>query len=190
MKRSTLVSSLAVCFCLGLSALALAAETPQADAVYNPSASEKNDSATKPMPMADVPVWRQRQIAAAQPVTSKNTPFRPDELLGTEVRSPQNEALGSIENLVMSPATDKVAYLVIALDRSFGIDDISVPVPLEDFKITPNADLLVIDTTRSVLEAAPRVTPFSADGIDLQSQKVNAYWKAHLSNKGVNRPND
>ena len=95
----------------------------------------------------------QQQIAAAQPVTSKNTPFRPGELLGTEVRSPQNEALGSIENLVMSPATDKVAYLVIALDRSFGIDGISVPVPLEDFKITPNADLMVLDTTRGILEA-------------------------------------
>jgi hypothetical protein len=40
------------------------------------------------------------------------------------------------------------------------------------------------------LEAAPRVNPFSADGIDLQGQKVDAYWKAHLSDKGVNRPND
>jgi hypothetical protein len=140
--------------------------------------------------MADVPVWRQRQIGAAQPVTSKNTPIRPDELLGAEVRSPRNEALGSAENLVMDPATDKVAYLVIAVDRSFGTYDISVPVPLEDFKITPNADLMVLDTTRSVLEAAPRVNPFSADGIDLQSKNVNAYWKAHLSNKGVKRPND
>jgi hypothetical protein len=174
------------CFCLGLTALALAAETPQADAVDDPSVSEKNDSVTKPVPMADVPVWRQRQIAAAQPVTGKNTSIRPDELLGTEVRSPRNEALGSVENLVKDPVTDKVAYLVIALDPSFGIDDTSVPVPLEDFKITPNADLMVLDTTRGVLEAAPRVNPFSADGIDLQSRKVNAYWKAHLSNKGVN----
>ena len=114
-----------------------------------------------------IPVWRERQIAAAQPVTSKNIPFRPEELLGTEVRNPQNEALGSVENLVISPATDKVAYLVIALDRSLGIDDISVPVPLEDFKITQDANLLVLDTTRVVLEAAPRVNPFSADGIDL-----------------------
>jgi hypothetical protein len=190
MKRSTLISFVAACFCLGLTAPALAAETPQTDPMYNPPASGKNDSATKPAPMPDMPVWRQQQIAAAQPVTSKNTPFPPDELLGTEVRSPQNEALGSVENLVRSPATDKVAYLVIALDRSFGIDDISVPVPLEDFKITPNADLLVLRTTRDVLKAAPRVNPFSADGIDIQSQKVSAYWKAHLSNKGVNRPND
>ena len=107
MKRSALVSSVAACFCLGLAAPALAADV-QTGSVNN-SASEKNDSA--------IPVWRERQIAAAQPVTSKNIPFRPEELLGTEVRNPQNEALGSVENLVMSPATDKVAYLVIALDR-------------------------------------------------------------------------
>lgn len=39
---------------------------------------------------ADVPGWRQQQIAAAQPVTGKNTSYRSDELLGTGVRNPQN----------------------------------------------------------------------------------------------------
>ena len=182
MKRSTLVSPVAACFCFGLAALALAAEVPQTGTANNLPARENNDSTNKPAPIADVPVWRQRQIAAAQPVTSKNAAFRPDELLGTEVRNPQNEALGNVENLVMSPATDKIAYLVIALDRSFGIGDISVPVPLVDFKITPNANLLVLDTTRGALEAAPRVNPFSPDGIDLPRQMVDAYWKARLPN--------
>ena len=57
------------------------------------------------MPMADVPGWRQQEIAAAQPVTGKNTSFRSDQLLGTDVRNPQNEALGSVDDLVMSPQT-------------------------------------------------------------------------------------
>jgi hypothetical protein len=48
------------------------------------------------LPPPDVQGWRQLQIAAAQPVTS-NTSFRSDELVGTDVRSPQNEALGSVE---------------------------------------------------------------------------------------------
>ena len=54
------------------------------------------------VPPPDVQGWRQLQINAAQPVTS-NTSFRSDELVGTEVRSPQNEALGSVKDLVMSP---------------------------------------------------------------------------------------
>jgi nucleotide-binding universal stress UspA family protein len=88
----------------------------------------------------------------------------------------------SVEDLVRSPQTDKIAYLVIALDGSFGIDEKNVPVPLEDFKITPNANLLVLDTTKGALAAAPRVNPFTTSGIDLRNQKVDAYWKAHLTN--------
>jgi sporulation protein YlmC with PRC-barrel domain len=139
--------------------------------------------------MADVPGWRQQQIAAAQPVTSKNTSFRSDELLGTDVRDSQNEALGSIEDLIMSPQTGKIAYLVIARGGIFGIDEKYVPVPWDDFKITPNANLLVLDTTKASLDAAPQVSKdqFTTPGhFDQESEKVDAYWKAHLSDKGTN----
>jgi sporulation protein YlmC with PRC-barrel domain len=137
------------------------------------------------IPPADVQGWRQLQIAAAQPVTSTNTSFRSDELVGTDVRNPQNEALGSVEDLVMRPKTDKIAYLVIARGGIFGIDEKYVPVPWEAFKISPNVRLLVLDTTKSVLDAAPRVNrdQFAKPGhFDQEGQKIDAYWKAHLAN--------
>jgi hypothetical protein len=52
---------------------------------------------------------------------------------------------------------------------------------LEDFRITPNAKLLVLDTGKRALDAAPRVDPFTT-GIDLQGRTVDAYWKARLWN--------
>jgi sporulation protein YlmC with PRC-barrel domain len=168
MRHSTIAGSVAAFICLGLSAPLFAAEPPATGTVNSPSASEKSVSATKPGPIADVPGWRQQEIAA--------------ELLGTEVRSPQDELLGSVEDLVRSPQTGKIAYLVIAPDGNFGIDGKNVPVPLEDFKITPNANLLVLDTSKVALDAAPRVDPFTTSGIDLQSRTVDTYWKEHLSN--------
>ena len=145
------------------------------------------DMHARGMPMVDMPGWRQQQIAAAQPVRDKSTSFRSDELLGTDVRTPHNEALGSVDDLVMSPQTGKIAYLVIARGGIFGIDEKYVPVPWEDFKISPNANLLVLDSTKGTMSAAPQVRhdEFTATGhFDQESKKVDAYWKTYLSDKG------
>ncbi len=140
------------------------------------------------MAMANVPVWRRQQIAAATPVTGKDTSFRSDELVGTDVRSPQDDALGSVDDLVMSPQTGKIAYLVIGRGGIFGIDEKYVPVPWEDFKVTPGMHMLVLDTTKKNLDAAPQVDHdrFSnGDHFDALSRKVDAYWKANLASSST-----
>lgn len=144
------------------------------------------------MPMTNVEGWQRQQIAGAQPITDKNASFRSDELIGTDVRGTQGEALGSVEDLVMSPQTGKIAYMVVARGGIFGFDQTYVPVPWDDFKITPNANLLVLDTTKAVMEAAPAVQhdQLTAKGhFDQQSQKVDAYWKTHMSDEGKKASN-
>jgi len=140
-------------------------------------------------PRAEAPDWREKQIRAAVSVSGTNVAFRSDELLGVEVRSPNNLALGSVDDLVLSPQTGKIAYLVIARGGIFGFDESHVPVPWDDFKATPDASLLVLDTTKSALDGAPQIKrdAFSVGGdVDAEIQKVDAYWKSHQPAKASN----
>jgi sporulation protein YlmC with PRC-barrel domain len=139
------------------------------------------------VPMAEVARWREEQIATAQPVANAKTPFRSDELLGTDVRDSKSKALGSVHDLVMAPGTGKIAYLVIARGGIFGFDATYVPVPWDDFKITTQGSYLVLDTTKEAMDAAPQETDSqftSAGHFDQDSQKVDSYWKTHLSIQG------
>ena len=77
---------------------------------------------------------------------------------------------------------------MIARGGVFGFDETRIPIPWDDFKATPNASLLVLDTTKTALDAAPKVQKkfvVSAD-VGSESQKVDAYWKANEPAKSSN----
>jgi sporulation protein YlmC with PRC-barrel domain len=126
---------------------------------------------------------RAAEIAAAQPVDGSNISFRSDDLIGTEVVNPKNEELGSVNDIVLTPKTGKIAYLVLARGGLFGIDVKYVPIPWGDFKATPGTNLLVLDSVRARMDAAPEVKEggFSKGGeYAMQSQKIDDFWQANL----------
>jgi sporulation protein YlmC with PRC-barrel domain len=133
---------------------------------------------------ADPTGWRREQIAAAQPMADGGNAFRSsDQLVGTDVVNQQNDELGSVNDIVMSSQTGKIAYLVISRGGVFGIDTKYVPVPWEDFKSTQGTRMLVLDSTKGNLDGAPQLPAgqFSRNGGDgEQRRNVDDYWKAHI----------
>jgi len=135
-------------------------------------------------PILDQLAWQQQQIAAAQSVTGQNVAFNSDQLIGTEVRNLQDESLGRVQDLVTSPQTGRIAYLVIVRGGVLGFDQKYVAVPWADFKVTPNVGILVLNSTISGMDAAPKqnAQAFRVGGnFDRDSAKVDAYWKMSLS---------
>jgi len=140
-------------------------------------------------PLTKGPAWRMSEIHAAQAVSGKDFHFRSDQLVGVEVRSPNDTALGSVDDLVMNPKTKQIAYLIIARGGIFGFDESHVPVPWKDFKAPPTASLLVLDTTKAVLDGSSEAKKggFSIDGdVETEGVKVDAYWNAHPTTKASN----
>ncbi len=132
--------------------------------------------------------WRKQQIASALPVKDTAVALRSDQLIDTDVRDAHGDALGSVHDLVIDPKTGKIAYLIMARGGLFGFDEKFVPVPWNDFKVTRNANLLVLDTTKAIVAAAPMATDaqFKAVGqFTEQRHKVDAYWATNLPSKAA-----
>jgi sporulation protein YlmC with PRC-barrel domain len=149
--------------------------------IYKDYAADLNK---KGVAKADMSEWQSHLISAARPISADTTSFRSDQLIGTDVVSPREESLGTVDDIVLSPQTGKITYLVVRHGGFLGIDAKYVPVPWEDFKVTSGATLMVLDSNKNVLDAGPQVkeNQFSANGdFASQSRKVDDYWKAHLS---------
>ena len=148
--------------------------------VYKGYAADLRDSSAS---RSDGLAWRTKQIAAALPVARSKAGYRSDQLIGADVVDPQGNALGDVYDVVMSPQTGKITYLVVGRGGVFGVGEDHVPVPWEAFKMTAGSNTMVLDSTKSNLDAAPRVAEnhFSPRGdVGQQGPSADAFWKTRI----------
>lgn len=132
---------------------------------------------------AEITAWRQSQIAEAQPVTEVFTQVRIDNLIGTNVRTPQDENLGSIGDVFVDPDSGEADYVTIARGGFFGIGEDEILVPWEMFYATADRTSFVLPIDEATLEAAPQ---FERQGMFGQGQagqidrdQVASFWDEH-----------
>jgi len=97
----------------------------------------------------------------------------------------QGEDIGDVYDVVLSPQTGKIAYLVVGRGGFIGFGENHIPVPWGAFKVAAGGNLMVLDTTKSNMDNAPRVAEdhFSPRGdVGQQGQNVDAFWKTRLLN--------
>lgn len=124
-------------------------------------------------------VWRRKQIASAVTVTG-NKGYRADQLIGADVVNGRGDDLGDVYDVVMNRQTGEIVYLVLGRGGVFGIGERHVPVPWQAFKVSPDAGIVVLDSTKANLDAAPTVAAnhYSSRGkLVPEATDVDAFWK-------------
>jgi sporulation protein YlmC with PRC-barrel domain len=153
--------------------------------IYKQHAADLHGRGMRP---GDQSRWEKSEIAAAKPVAGQNAPYGTNQLIDSDVRSASDTALGSVHDLVMNAQTGKIAYVVVARGGVLGIGEAFVPVPWGDFKATPDMNVLILDSSPSVIASAPKFddSQLTATGdFGKRSKEVNAYWASHLSTKAT-----
>lgn len=129
----------------------------------------------------EILTWRQEQLVAAVPVAElEHATFRVEHIVGTDLRNPRDEHLGSIEDVVFDPRTNAISHAIVAHGGFLGIGAETVAVPFGLLQVTPGMNTFVLDVPQAVLENAPEV---DADAFgtraryDEYRQMVDQYWQ-------------
>lgn len=101
------------------------------------------------------PAGSERTVAASASVGSFSPLMRASHLIGMEVKSPQNERVGEIKDLVLDLRTSRIAYAVLSAGGFLGIADRQFSVAPASFASTSNGRSLVLNVDRDRLKNGP-----------------------------------
>lgn len=127
--------------------------------------------------------WRQQSLLAAQPVGQFDLAgINVDDITGTEIRNPEDEELGEVEDVLVNP-DGTILYLIVSRGGFLGLGEEHVAIPWEGLQATPGLNTFVLNVDESVMEEAPKV---DADRFVLpevyeeRRQEIDNYWQQHM----------
>ncbi len=84
-----------------------------------------------------------------------NSPVKASSMIGTDVVNPKGDDLGDIKEVVIDPATGRVAYAVVSFGGFLGLGEKLFAIPYSAFEYDANQNEYVLDVTKEHLENAP-----------------------------------
>lgn len=111
--------------------------------------------------------------AALRPIGDLGGKIRVDEIMDAEVRSSENEYIGSVEDLVLD-GKGSPAYVIAEFGGFLGIGEEQVVIPFNALQVSPQRDALFVPVTKSQFDKAPR---FKRNAINWADDKA---WKSNV----------
>jgi sporulation protein YlmC with PRC-barrel domain len=81
--------------------------------------------------------------------------MRVSKIVGMDVRNPQNENLGDVDELVIDTADGKIVYAVISFGGFLGMGDKLFAMPSNSLDLSSTGDKLVLNVDKERLKSAP-----------------------------------
>jgi sporulation protein YlmC with PRC-barrel domain len=103
------------------------------------------------------------------------------EIRGTHVKNPQNQDLGTIDEVLIDPDTGQVRFVILEVGGFLGLGSTKVAVPLNAFQITQegNKAKWVLDADKEKLKNAPKVEGKNYQRLYTRTaaEPIFLYWK-------------
>ena len=84
-----------------------------------------------------------------------NPTLSASSIIGTDVRNPEGEALGSIKDIMIDTGSGQIEYAVLQFGGVMFIGDKLFAVPWEQFKIDTTKEEFVLNVPKERLKNAP-----------------------------------
>ncbi len=78
-----------------------------------------------------------------------------EDVIGVEVKNPQNESLGKIEALMLDKVEGRVAYVVLSFGGFLGMGDKLFALPWSAFSYNAMKDCFILAIDKERLKASP-----------------------------------
>lgn len=122
--------------------------------------------------------WRRAHLAQASPVTKMNRMMRADVIIGADIRTPEDETLGEIEDIVLDPARQTIAYVLASRGGLLGLGEELVAVRWTDLRATADHEIYVLEASPEAFAAAPKAErgSFEESGDNGWRDTLDQYW--------------